>query len=339
MLMMPLHSPLEGVAIPHFRPATRKGIILMELILLGLAGLGGLALLLQSKALPSEADFKKGQEKLAASPDDPDANTTVGKYLAFVLGDYQTAMKFLDKSSDKTLRTLAEHERAPLYTDTAVQKVGMGDEWVVAAKAHPALNKIFYSRASQWYGMAWPTLEGIWKDRTREQLRKVLQNGTVPNPPGATAPTGWKIMDATQKAGATTKASYGGKVSFQILPGKHQGNHYYPVGQVITPVPPGKTYEFSAMVLADGTDSANDQIAIQVLGLGGKNLATQFVSLPMDQPWWQKVDTKFDVPAGAVSVNITSAIGSSSGSIFLDDISLKIDGGKEVLKNPGFEDR
>ncbi len=99
MLTMPLQSPLEGNHGQHrLRPSLTRGVILMEL-LLGLAGLIGLAALLQSKAsLPSEADYKKALDKLKTTPADPDANTTAGKYVAFVLGDYETGMKYLANS-------------------------------------------------------------------------------------------------------------------------------------------------------------------------------------------------------------------------------------------------
>src|SRR4029077_3836864 len=142
-------------------------------ILLALAGIAGVALLVQSKSpLPSEADYNKAKEKLSADPSDPDANTTAGKYLCFVLGDYKSGLPFLQRSSDKTLKTLADHESAPLYTDTGPQKVGMGDEWVVAAKNFKPLYKIFYDRAAQWYAMAWTDLDEAWKAKLRDRFHK-----------------------------------------------------------------------------------------------------------------------------------------------------------------------
>jgi hypothetical protein len=174
--------------------------------------IAGKELLVQAKSLPSEAEFKKANEKLDANPVDPDANTVAGKYLAFVTGDYAAAMPFLVNSGDKTLKALADHELDATYIDTAVKKVGMGDEWVLAAKKFPALSKLFYDRAAQWYGPAWFGLDGVWKDRTRVQLRKLLQNQNVADPKSVTAPSGWKVNDATAKAGPTTKTAHAGKV-------------------------------------------------------------------------------------------------------------------------------
>ncbi len=307
-------------------------------VILALLGIGGLALAMQAKPLPSEADYKKALDKLKDTPSDPDANTIVGKYIAFVQGDYDEGMKYLQNSGDKTLSTLAQHERAPLYVDTPVKQVGMGDEWVVAAKSFVPIYKVFHDRASQWYAKAYPFLDPAWQQRTHAQLKKVLQNPAVADVKGASAPTSWKVIDKTANEGATMKASHSGKMSYQVLPAKHAGVHYYPFEGTFVPVQGGKTYEFSFWALADGTDQGNDQISVQVLGAGGKNLSTQFVTIGMDQPWWQKFETKFDVPAGAQSVVIRSNIASTMGTIYFDDFSLKVDG-KEIIKNGSFEDK
>ncbi len=291
----------------------------------------------QAKPLPSEADVKKAQEILKDTPNDPDSNTTVGKYVAFVQGDFEEGMKYLTNSGDKTLSTLAQHERAPLYVDTPVKQVGMGDEWVVAAKNFAPIYKVFHDRASQWYAKAYPFLDGPWQQKAHAQLRKVLQNPAVPDVKGATAPASWKVADKTANEGATAKASHSGKMSYQVLPMKHSGMHYYPFEGSFVPVQGGKTYEFSFWALADGTDQANDQISVQVFGPGGKNLSTQFVTIGMDQPWWQKFEAKFDVAGGGVAVTLRSNIASTVGTLYFDDFSLKVDG-KEVIKNGSFED-
>src|SRR5579862_9996186 len=113
----------------------------------------------QTHPLPSEAEFKKAKEQLSSTPDDPDANKIVGKYTAFVLGDYFNALPHLSKSGDKVLKSIADHELDPEHTASNPQKVGMGDEWVLAAKANPPLARLFHDRAAYWYGQAWPLLD------------------------------------------------------------------------------------------------------------------------------------------------------------------------------------
>lgn len=304
-------------------------------IILALGGIAGLALLLQAKPLPSESDFKKAQEKLAINADDPDANRTAGKYLAFVVGDYAAAMPFLSKSSDKTLKVLADHEMDAAYTDSPYKKIGMGDEWVVAAKNFPPLAKIFYERASRWYGISWPDLDGIWKDKARAQLRKILQNEGVPNPAGIKAPTGWRVIDPNQKASPTTKAVRTGKASFQIVAGKNPSPQYVSIEQVINPVP-GRKYDFSAWVLSDGTDSSLEQITAVAFAQGGKMIGGLALTVPQDQPWWHKLETTFDVPQDTAFIQIHITVGSKAGNLFYQDISFKADG-KELIKNGLFE--
>jgi hypothetical protein len=181
--------------------------------LAGLAGLGGLALLLQSKTpLPTELEFKKAQAKLAANPSDAESSTTVGKYVAFVKGNYKDGLPFLAAGSDKALKTLAEHELDPTYTDTPLKKIGMADEWVAAAKNYKPIYRTFYDRATSWYAAAWPDVDGIWKDKLRERLKKLLQ---VPTPGGVAKPglpAGWTTLLSTAKEFTdSTVAHVGGK--------------------------------------------------------------------------------------------------------------------------------
>lgn len=51
---------------------------------------------------------KKAELKLAEKPDDPEANLTLGKYLAFVKGDWEGAIPHLSMGSDAILKAAAE---------------------------------------------------------------------------------------------------------------------------------------------------------------------------------------------------------------------------------------
>lgn len=310
----------------------------MELLLAAAAGIAGIAAFLQSKApLPTEADFKKAQEKLVSDPGDPDASKVAGKYLSFVLGDYEKGIPLLAVSSDKTLKALADHELDKSYVATPLQQIGMGDEWIAAAKTAPALNKIYYDHAAQaWYSRAWPALDGVWLDKTREQLRKLFQNPAIPDPRTALAPTGWKLVDANVRASQTSKSSRNGKMSFQVAAGKNPAAQYVVLEQTLTAAA-GK-YKFSAWVLSDGTDSAKDQVTAVWFGQGSKMLGFTELTVPQDQPWWHHLETTFDVPPGAAILQIHIAPSSKAGNLYFDDISLKY-GDKELVKNGSFEDR
>lgn len=308
----------------------------MELVLaLAGAAIGGAALLLQSKPLPSEADVAKAKAKLATTPDDPDANKTVGKYLAFVVGDYISAMPYLSKSGDKVLKPIADHEMDPTYIASPLQKVGMGDEWVIGAKSYPVLSRIFYDRAAFFYSQSWMLVDDVWKNKMRDQFRKLFQNTNIPDPRGTSAPAGWKIIDTNQKAAPTTKAARTGRASFQVAAAKNKADQYVSLEQAM-PAIPGKTYKISAWVMSDGTDSTNDVISAVFFGPASNMMGVKILLIPQDQPWWHKVEDSFVMPDGAALLQIHVGIASKTGNIFVDDISVTVDG-KEMLKNPGFE--
>lgn len=309
-------------------------------VLLALGGIAALAALLSPpSSVPSEADYKKALDKLSTTPGDPDANTVVGKYLAFALGKYDDAMVYLERSGDKTLRTLAEHERAPLYADTPIKKVGMGDEWVAGARAFKPLYRAFYDRASKWYAEAWPDLKNqpLWGDKLRLQLQKIyLVNPTVGAPKNLACPSGWKCPIAETKAGRSQAAPRSGQYSFAITGWKSPLPAYGAVEQAVD-VKPG-TYKISGWAVTDGTD-ADDSFLINVQNANGTNLILHPIILTSDKPWWRYVEADLVVPQGGVRMGISVVIGSKQGMIYVDDLSIKGADGKELLKNGSFEDK
>lgn len=320
-----------------------RGKLSMELLLVALAGLGGAALLLTPpSSLPSDTDYKKAKDKLATTPEDPDANTVVGKYLAFVLGDYDEAMPYLAKSGDKTLRTLAEHERAPLYTDTGVKKVGMGDEWVAAAKTFPALFRIFYDRGAYWYASAWTEMksEPLWGDKLRERGLKLAAS----KPPGAGRkglPSGWAqgggipggkppVLDGTM--------AHVGSYSAKVVPADEKVKDSGSVLQSdLIPIS-GKTLELSAYVFSDGTENAADQLRLNFFNANGGWMGAVGPYVPVDVPFWTRIYTKVQIPEGASRAQLGAVLYSKKGNMWVDDVSIKVDG-KEVLKNGSFEEK
>lgn len=311
----------------------------MELLLAALAGITGLALLVQAKPLPSEDDFNKAKAKLDKDITDPDANTTVGKYMAFVLGDYSGAMPYLVHSSDKTLKTLAEHELDDKNLTTGSQKVGMGDEWVSATKKFPALNRIFLDRASQWYVSAWPDLDNLWKQKAREQAAKMA----VARPPGTTrkgVPKKWNISNPTTPILPSIDGTVARIGSHSIkLPPADPKVSTSENGIQSDAIPfSGKEVEFSAYVRTEQTDRKDDEVLITFNDNTGGLVGLSAQNLPADLPFWNRVYGKVKVPVNATSLRIGAKLRSKNGMGWVDDMSVKVDG-KEVLPNPSFEDR
>lgn len=308
----------------------------MEL-LMALGGLAALAVLLQSKALPSEDDFKKAVDKLDKNPKDPDASTIAGKYTAFVLGDYVAGLPFLANSTDETLRTLAAHELDPDYTNSAPKKIGMGDDWVLGARKHQALFRIFYDRAAQWYGLAWPDLDPVWKDKARAQGIKLSQA----RPPGGSKkgiPAGW---DADMSGSGRAPALDGmlartGSYSMRIPPADEKvPGSWSSIKSAVIPVS-GKAFEVSAYVFSNGTDNTQDSVYLFLRDKKGVMIQILPLTIPLDQPFWTRISTNGNLPGGAASVQVGATLYSKKSPLWIDDFSLKIDG-KEVLKNASFE--
>lgn len=313
--------------------------IVME-ILLGLLGLAGVAVLFNfAGPLPSEADYKKALEKLDANPVDPDANTVVGKYIAFVTGDYSAAMPYLVHSSDKTLSTLADHELDKTYTDSAPKKVGIGDEWVSAAKKFPALSRIFYDRASQWYSQAWPDLDAVWKDKARTQGRK-LSAARPQGTPKKGLPQGW-FSDPNAPGGRLVSldgvVSHLGSYSAKMVPADEKvPGSFSNLKTDLIPVS-GKSIEMTAWVMTDGTESGKDEVRVYFQDQMGRSLGAGVGAfVPVDMPFWTRIYAKADLPDTATRAQLAASLHSKKGNMWIDDVSIKVDG-KEILKNGSFD--
>lgn len=288
--------------------------------------------------LPSEADYKKAVEKLATSQDDPDANTVAGKYLAFVLGDYKAGMECLAKSSDKTLKVLAEHERAPLYADTPMKQVSMGDEWVTASKSFAPVSRVFLDRACHWYGLAWPDMksEPLWGDKLRDKLRKLSLVNLAAPPMKAFVPIKSWTGDGVAKVGTTQAAAHGGVTSVQVTAFK-AGRAYCPIGQMVG-VKQGVMYKLSCWVLTDGTDQP-ESLRVHVQDAKGGFILIKGAPILPDQPWWHKVEFEFEAGKDAVLASVDIAVTSCIGTVYVDDFSVQTVGGQNLVKNPGFEEK
>lgn len=303
------------------------------------AGIAGLALLLQSKSpLPSQEDYNKAADRWVKDPKDPDANLVMGKYLAFVLGDYKNGMPFLSNSNDATLKRLGEHELDPDRTDTAAKKVAMGDEWAAAAKNNSALFRIFYDRASQWYAAAWPDLEGASKAKVRERGRKLM----AARPPGAAKkalPVGWvgeSNVPGSPVAELDGTVARLGSYSAKVPAADEKTKDSW--SQLKTDFIPiaGKSLELSAHVLTDGTTSGADQVRIYFIGPNAAVISGKGPYIPVDLPFWNRIYTKVEVPENAERVILAFILFSKKGVMWVDDVSMKVDG-KEVIKSPSFE--
>jgi hypothetical protein len=115
--------------------------------------------------------FKAANEKLAAHPDDAEANLTVGKFLCFQKDDWKAGLPHLARGNDETLKALAVQEAtAPA---AAPEQVKLADAWWEAAekvgdKSSPQVKPMF-ARARFWYHESLPGLTGLALEKAQKR--------------------------------------------------------------------------------------------------------------------------------------------------------------------------
>ena len=248
-------------------------------------------------------------------------------------------MPFLAKSGDKTLKTLADHELDPDHITTAPQKIGMGDEWVAAAKKFPALNRIFIDRANHWYISAWPDLDDLWKGKARDQAAKLATS----RPAGVSrkgVPKKWSISNITAPVPPSIDGTVARTGSHSIkIPAADPKISTSDNGISSDPIPlAGQEVQYSAYVRTDKTEGKNDQVYVSFFDNTGGLLNISAQNIPMDQPFWNRVVGTVKVPPNTTSMRFGTAIRSKKGDAWIDDVSVLVDG-REVWTNPSFEDR
>jgi len=312
-------------------------------ILLALGGLAALAALLttQSKPLPTKDEAEKAFAVLDKDPLNPDANTTFGKWKAFVQGDYDGAMPYLVHSKDTTLKSLAERELDDTKTSTPPLMVATGDEWVNGAKKLPALFRAFYDRAGYWYSKAWPDLELLPKQKLRAQATKLAAS----RPPGPAAKKALPADFSNEGLPGAKPSDLDGTIartgsySLKMYPADEKVKDSvsrFRSARIAIP-PGGKTLEISAWVRSDGTENGGDRMFMFYVDPTGTGIGTIGPFIPVDMPFWTRVYQKVDqIPPNVVRLDYGASMSSKKGNIWIDDMSVKVDG-KEVLKNGSFE--
>ena len=118
-------------------------------------------------------DVKAARVKLEKTPDDPEANLAVGRYLCFV--------KVIGKKGwqccvgkDETLKALATQELQGAASSSEQAKLGDG-WWNLAEKQEGKAKWQIQARASYWYRKALPGLSGLMKDKVEKRLKEITE--------------------------------------------------------------------------------------------------------------------------------------------------------------------
>lgn len=278
-----------------------------------------------------EEEVKKANAILTQAPDDPQANLTCGKWLAFSKGDWETAIPYLSKGSDPTLKDLATRDL--LLPKSIQERLAMADSWSDAAKKSPPYSRQkLYDRAAYWNSKAWPDLETSQKEKLRERFRKTLWNKT-PGPVKKGLPAGWS-QDGAPIAALDPSVAHGGGYSVKLQAAENKGAWGALKSPFIAAF--GKTCVISAWTASDGTESVKDQIHVRLFDQAGKFITYVGPFIPVDQPIWTRIEASFEVTKEVSRIEVAVVVYSTKGVVWVDDISLKLDG-KEMLDNGSLE--
>jgi hypothetical protein len=219
-------------------------------------------------------------------------------------------------------------EWAKTQPDSGPGRIGVGDEYYKAVKKFPKEKARFMEKANEWWAKGWPDLDAVWKEKTRESLKKIFATSA----PSKGVVADWKGEKVTASGERVHSGMFASKIQF---PKGNEGNWLHMLkweGQL-----PNNVVEVvvTAWVLSDGTNSVNDDMKPHLTGPNGEIIYSTGTPIPMDFPLWKKLEVK--VPAkGASTLRLFFEFQSRLGTVYVDDVSVKADG-KELLLNGGFE--
>jgi formylglycine-generating enzyme required for sulfatase activity len=124
------------------------------------------------QAAKAFAEVELAMNTLKEKPNDPDANSTVGRYTCFVKGDWETGLPMLAKGSDSALKDLAAKDlQRPAKADG---QVALADGWYdLAGTEGASARKHLQLRAAHWYWRAAPDLAGLEKTKAEKRMRSL----------------------------------------------------------------------------------------------------------------------------------------------------------------------
>jgi len=143
-------------------------------------------------------------DKLAAAPDDPEANLAAGRYYCFIRGDFAKGLVLLAKGSDTSLKPLAARDLATGPTEAATGLKELGDAWweqaTKEAKNLPARNQCRL-RCAYWYKQAEPQVQGLVKTLVQQRLEEIAPAATLPVQPLRFELPATQVVEQQMRAG------------------------------------------------------------------------------------------------------------------------------------------
>lgn len=278
----------------------------------------------QTEAKAIQSEYNKIKDKILV--DTPENNLAVGKFIALHKGDWTVATEILAKCSDPELKSAAEANN--------------GDAWWKVAEKRKGIEKDkFRLHALDFYRDAWPKLGEADKEIVKARAYSVLVNEKANSKSDLPIPwkKGWGV---TNQVWRDERAAHTGRFSIAIAPYTPKSSFDFSTEEI--PVIPGRKYVASLWVLGNGggTFSADKMRTVLYVQLkkptGELVLEVTSSDLP-HKPFWTKVEVELTIGKDIGKISVYARRGDLTGDVWIDDISLKDDQGKELLENGSFE--
>ena len=128
------------------------------------------------------AGAQTAQEKLKTSPDDAEANLTLGKFYAFGKGDFERGLPYLAKGSDEAIAEAAKNELAK--PDKPEAQLALADSWwAMGEKEKEPMKGSLQSHAGEYYRLVLPTLKGLAKTQVEAKLKDTTKKAPAQHAP------------------------------------------------------------------------------------------------------------------------------------------------------------
>ena len=118
------------------------------------------------------AEIDGARKKLKTNPDDPKANSSVGQFLCFAKGEWDSGLQMLVRGNDQPLKELAEREL--LIPTTPEDQVKLGDDWwTISEKYEGRIKRMLMEHAQQFYLAALPDLSGLTEASSAQKSQRL----------------------------------------------------------------------------------------------------------------------------------------------------------------------
>lgn len=274
--------------------------------------------LVELKTIKTEYD--KVKEKLKTDP------TIAGRFYCFTKDDWDAGLPHFIKA-DVGFRKFAERDL--VGTSLPAEMAELGDVWWEIAGSNKGLEKEHLkARAVLWYQKAWPMMDAVSKATTRPKFIEVFKNPRATPKNTITSPPEWGFNKGTTLTDLYVKS---GTAAVQIVSNPMATNVWETFRCKFPAVRAGQTYTFSCWMMTPQTDGVVT-VSISQLNGGANVFGTN------DTPYWYKLSAPFKATLDG-EFALVMAVGIRSGTVYLDDLSLRDEKGGEILENGGFENR